>query len=420
MYDGHSDVKQFLMSYEATISSYGGNTAVIAKSFVMAVKNVAQTWYSPLRPGTITSWQKLKDMLITSFQGFQMKPVTAQALFQCTQDHEEYLQAYVRRFLRLRAQAPTVPNEIVIEAMIKGLRPGPMAQYFARKPPQTLEKLLQKMDEYIRADNDFRQRREEAYKFFEMTRGFGGRIHPRHVRSIHSSNQSDDRGSQFQRPHHSSQSSGQQQSFFRPPAQGAEAAGASEVDMGINPENSIAYSVVKTRATLQEHVRSPFRSKKRLPKQKRDRINRSRFYTLLRATLPTYQNIWAINLQLLLLRQVIHKLPGLSSHCHHHCHLLIPEASSQKGTSTPNSSAILGRSPKLVQSTTLYQSRSIYTEKYPTFDVLLSFMPFYFLCEKQVMKNIISISCNNYAYTRVKYIFLMDLRSSKDVSKGTK
>jgi hypothetical protein len=95
MYDGHSDPNQFLMSYEATISSYGGNTAVMAKFFVMAVKNVAQTWYSSLRPGTITSWQKLKDMLITSFQGFQTKPVTAQALFQCTQDHEEYLQAYV-------------------------------------------------------------------------------------------------------------------------------------------------------------------------------------------------------------------------------------------------------------------------------------------------------------------------------------
>jgi hypothetical protein len=149
MYDGHSDPKQFLMSYEATISSYGGNTAVMAKSFVMAVRNVAQTWYSSLQPGTITSWQKLKDMLVTSFQGFQTKSVTAQALFQCMQDHEEYLQAYVRRFLRLRAQAPTVPNEIVIEAMIKGLRLGPMAQYFARKPPQTLEKLLQKMDEYI-------------------------------------------------------------------------------------------------------------------------------------------------------------------------------------------------------------------------------------------------------------------------------
>jgi hypothetical protein len=220
MYDGHSDPKQFLMSYEATISSYGGNTAVMVKSFVMAVKNVAQTWYSSLRPGTITLWQKLKDMLITSFQGFQTKPVTAQALFQCTQDHEEYLQAYVRRFLCLRAQAPIVPNEIVIEAMIKGLRSGPSAQYFARKPPQTLEKLLQKMDEYIRADNDFRQRREEAYRFSEIARGFGGRFHPRHVRSIHFA-QNDDRGSQQQRPQYSSQASqasGQHQSYPRPPA----------------------------------------------------------------------------------------------------------------------------------------------------------------------------------------------------------
>jgi hypothetical protein len=191
MYDGYSDPKQFLMSYEATISSYGGNTAVMAKPFVMAVRSVAQTWYSSLRLGTITSWQKLKDVLVTSFQGFQTKPATAQALFQCTQDHEEYMQAYVRRFLHLRAQAPTVPNEIVIEAMIKGLRPGPTTQYFVRKPPQTLEKLLQKMDEYIRADNDFHQRREEAYRYSEMTRGFGGRLHPRHVRTIHNPNAND-------------------------------------------------------------------------------------------------------------------------------------------------------------------------------------------------------------------------------------
>jgi hypothetical protein len=74
------------------------------------------------------------------------------------------------------------------------------------------------MDEYIRADNDFHQRREEAYRFSEMTRGFGGRIHLRHVRSIHNSTQSDDRGSQQQRPQYSSQASGQQQSSFQPPA----------------------------------------------------------------------------------------------------------------------------------------------------------------------------------------------------------
>jgi hypothetical protein len=91
-----------------------------------------------------------------------------------------------------------MPNEIVIEAMIKGLRPGPTTQYFARKPPQTLEKLLQKMYEYIRAYNDFLQIREEAYRYSEMTRGFRGRLHPRHVRTIHNPSSGDNRGNHSQ------------------------------------------------------------------------------------------------------------------------------------------------------------------------------------------------------------------------------
>ena len=98
--------------------------------------------------------------------------------------------------------------------------------------------------------------------------------------------------------------------------QGAEAPGASEEDMGISLGRFIAYSMVRTRAILQECAKSPFRSRRRSRKPKLGRISRSRFYTLLRATLPIYQNTWVINLQLLLLRQVIHKLPGLSSHYH--------------------------------------------------------------------------------------------------------
>jgi hypothetical protein len=36
--------------------------------------------------------------------------------------------------------------------------------------PHSLEKLLQKMDKYIRADNDFRQRREEVQRYAENVR----------------------------------------------------------------------------------------------------------------------------------------------------------------------------------------------------------------------------------------------------------
>jgi hypothetical protein len=72
------------------------------------------------------------------------------------------------------------------------------------------------MNEYIRADNDFRQRREEAYRYSEMTRGFGGRLHPRHVRTMYNPSSSEDRGNHSQGHQHSSQSSGTHQSSFRP------------------------------------------------------------------------------------------------------------------------------------------------------------------------------------------------------------
>jgi hypothetical protein len=143
-------------------------------------------------------------------------------------------------------------------------------------------------------------------------------------------------------------------------SQGAEAAGASEEDTGISQEGYIAYNVVKTRATPQEHAKSQFRSKRGLSKLRRGRVSRSRSYILLHATLPMYQNTYVINNpQLLSLRQVTLELPGPS----YHYHLLRPKASSQKGTNMHNNSVIFGRSPKLAQSTALCLNPSISIKK---------------------------------------------------------
>jgi hypothetical protein len=140
------------------------------------------------------------------------------------------------------------------------------------------------MDEYIRADNDFRQRREEAYMFSKMTRGLGGRIHPRHVRSIHNSTQSDYMGSQLQRPQYSSQASGQQQSSFRPPAPRGRGTRGFGGRYGDQPGRFTVYFVVKTRAILQECAKSPSKSRRRTQKPKPGKVNRSRSYTLLRVS----------------------------------------------------------------------------------------------------------------------------------------
>jgi hypothetical protein len=198
-----------------------------------------------------------------------------------------------------------------------------------------------------------------------MTRGFGGRIHPRHVRSIHNT-QNDDRGSQLQRYQCSSQSSGQQQSSFRPPAPRGRGARGFGGRYGDQPRRSTVYFVVKTRAILQECAKSPSKSRRRSQKPKPGKVNRSRSYILLRVTHPTYQSMCVIFLQLLLLRLVSHRLLGHNFHLRRHYNLPIHEVSSQKGAIRFISSEISGRNPKLAQSTILCQSQNTSIERYPT------------------------------------------------------
>jgi hypothetical protein len=146
--------------------------------------------------------------------------------------------------------------------------------------------------------------------------------------------------------------------------------------MGTSPGKSTTYFVVKTRAIIQERVKSPSKSKKKLQKPKPRKISRSRSCTLLCVIHPTYQNMRVIIPQLLLLRLVSHKFLGHSFHLRRHYSLPTHEVSSQKGANRPISSEISG-SPKLARLTTLCQNQNTYIERYPTFGTVLHSLSFF-------------------------------------------
>jgi hypothetical protein len=56
------------MSFEAAVASTGGNEAVLAKSFVIASKGDALTWYFMLKPSTVYSWENLCDKILANFK----------------------------------------------------------------------------------------------------------------------------------------------------------------------------------------------------------------------------------------------------------------------------------------------------------------------------------------------------------------
>jgi hypothetical protein len=80
-FNGRSDPRQFIMSFDAAVAFAGGNDTVLAKSFVIAAKGDALAWYSMLRSSSVYSWEDLRDKIIANFKGFTIESLTSMDLF---------------------------------------------------------------------------------------------------------------------------------------------------------------------------------------------------------------------------------------------------------------------------------------------------------------------------------------------------
>ena len=113
------------------------------------------------RSSSIYSWKDLRDKILANFKGFTSESLTSMDLFQCKQNQGEALKGYFEKFVQIKAKASNVPEDIAIEAAIKGLRIGPFTDHLAREKPWTIEDLYNKFEKYCRSDIDFRRRLEE-------------------------------------------------------------------------------------------------------------------------------------------------------------------------------------------------------------------------------------------------------------------
>jgi hypothetical protein len=67
-YDGTTDPSEFLQVYITAITAAGGDTAVMATYFHIALSGPARTWLMNQAPGSIYSWEELCVRFITSWE----------------------------------------------------------------------------------------------------------------------------------------------------------------------------------------------------------------------------------------------------------------------------------------------------------------------------------------------------------------
>jgi hypothetical protein len=66
-YDGTSNPSEFLQVYVTAITVAGGNIAVMATYFHVALSGPAWTWLMNLTPGSVYSWEELCARFVPNF-----------------------------------------------------------------------------------------------------------------------------------------------------------------------------------------------------------------------------------------------------------------------------------------------------------------------------------------------------------------
>ena len=103
----------------------------MANWFPMALKDGARSWLLNLPPGSISSWNEMRDRFVTNFQGTRDRPLAAGDLRRIKQQPGETLQKYIQRFNNVRLKIPKVKDEAIISAFSDGVRDVMMKEELA-------------------------------------------------------------------------------------------------------------------------------------------------------------------------------------------------------------------------------------------------------------------------------------------------
>jgi hypothetical protein len=149
-YDGTSNPSEFLQVYVTAITAAGGNTAVMATYFHVALSGPTRTWLMNLTPGSVYSWEELCARFVANFaSAYQQHGVEAH-LHAVRQEPGETLRKFISRFTKVRGTIPRIYDASIITAFRQGVRDEKMLEKLATHDVETIPTLFTLADKCAR------------------------------------------------------------------------------------------------------------------------------------------------------------------------------------------------------------------------------------------------------------------------------
>jgi hypothetical protein len=150
-YDGTSNPSEFLQVYVTAIMAAGGNTAVMATYFHVALSGPARTWLMNLAPGSIYTWEELCARFVANFTSAYQQHGMEAHLHAVRQEPGETLRTFISCFTKVRGTIPRISDASIITVFRQGVRDKKMLEKLATHNVETVPMLFALADKCTRA-----------------------------------------------------------------------------------------------------------------------------------------------------------------------------------------------------------------------------------------------------------------------------
>ena len=97
-FSGTFDLTDHATAFESRMDFYGASDATKCRTFSTTFTGVAWSWYDSLTAQSITSFKCFKKLFIGNFMANKKRPKNMTSLWSVTQDANETLESYTKRF----------------------------------------------------------------------------------------------------------------------------------------------------------------------------------------------------------------------------------------------------------------------------------------------------------------------------------
>ncbi|XP_059434176.1 uncharacterized protein LOC132167275 [Corylus avellana] len=149
-YSGVGDPIEHLKNYRIHLTLHAIPDEIASRAFLTTLSGNTREWFRSLAPNSVATFEDLARIFLTHFLGSRERKKPSRYLLTLHQREGESLKEFMIRFNteKLKVENPT--DGVIFSAVYNGISPDePVARKIARKQPNTLQELLDKVEEFI-------------------------------------------------------------------------------------------------------------------------------------------------------------------------------------------------------------------------------------------------------------------------------